>query len=204
MPGSKNSEAKGNDKKSAGRILIVGLGNPGREYAQNRHNIGFMTISRLAEGNNIDLGRVQQRSIIGTGRISGQDVLLAKPQTYMNRSGEAVGGLSRFYKIDPQNILIVYDELDLPFGSLRLRQKGGAGGHNGMKSVIQHLGNDFPRLRLGIGRPPGQMDPAGFVLQDFRNGELPILEELLADACMAVESFLVDGIDLAMTRHNKI
>ena len=190
-------------EKNDGRILIVGLGNPGRKYAGNRHNIGFMALDRLSEAHGLSIGRVQQRSLVGNGRIADQALFLAKPQTFMNRSGEAVGSLARYYKISPADILVVYDELDLPFGSLRLRQKGGAGGHNGMKSVIQHLGNDFPRLRLGIGRPPGQMDPAAYVLQDFRSQELPLLEEVLNESVAVIESFIRDGVDLAMTRHNK-
>jgi peptidyl-tRNA hydrolase, PTH1 family len=113
--------AREEDGNAAERLLVVGLGNPGREYARNRHNIGFMAINRFAEAHGMDMTRVQQRSLIGNGRIAGQAVILAKPQTFMNRSGEAVGGLARFYKILPANILIIYEELDLPFGSLRLR-----------------------------------------------------------------------------------
>ena len=192
-----------NGSGSDGRILIAGLGNPGRKYAGNRHNIGFMAINRLSEKHGLPMDRVQQRSMVGSGRIGERSVILAKPQTYMNRSGEVVGSLARFYKIETADTLVVYDELDLPFGSLRLRQQGGAGGHNGMRSIIQHLGNDFPRLRIGIGRPPGQMDPAAYVLQDFRDQELPLLTEVLDGAVAAIESFIQDGIDLAMTWHNK-
>lgn len=184
------------------RFLIVGLGNPGREHAQNRHNIGFMVLDRLAAEHGISLGRVQNRAIIGTGKIAGRDVVLAKPQTYMNLSGEAVGALARYYKIPVANVLVIYDELDLPFGTLRLREKGGAGGHNGMRSLIQHLGEAFPRLRLGIGRPPGRMPPAAYVLQDFGREDAPIVEEMITAAIAAVETFLRDGINLAMSRHN--
>jgi PTH1 family peptidyl-tRNA hydrolase len=120
----------------------------------------------------------------------------------MNLSGEAVQALVRFYQIALEDLLVIYDELDLPFGVLRLRSKGGAGGHNGMRSIIQHLGQEFPRLRIGIGRPPGQLPPADYVLQDFGRDKTQILGELLDGAVRAVESFLVDGIDLAMTRHN--
>lgn len=184
------------------KAMIVGLGNPGREHRGNRHNVGFMAIDRLAERHAIALGRVQNKAIVGTGRIGTRPVVLAKPQTYMNRSGDAIGPLARFHKVEPALVLVIYDELDLPFGTLRLRSKGGAGGHNGMRSLIQHLGNDFPRLRLGIGRPPGRMPPAAYVLQDFARDELPVLDELLAQAVQAVETFLAEGIDLAMTRHN--
>lgn len=186
-----------------GKILIAGLGNPGREYADNRHNIGFMAVNRLAEAYHIALSRVQQRAITGSGRIGEQAVVLCKPQTYMNRSGEAIGGLARFYKIDPPQILVVYDELDLPFGSVRMRKMGGSGGHNGMKSVIQHIGRDFPRLRLGVGRPPGRMDPSAYLLQDFKKDDLLNLNELLDDAVSAIISFISEGAEIAMTRHNK-
>ena len=150
------------------RYMIVGLGNPGREHSQNRHNIGFMTVDRLAEEHGIALGKVQSRAVIGSGRIAGRQVILAKPQTYMNRSGDAVGPLVAYYRVPPENVLVIYDELDLPLGALRLRPSGGSGGHNGMKSIINHLGQDFPRLRLGVGRPAGRMEAADYVLQDFR------------------------------------
>lgn len=185
-----------------GRYLIVGLGNPGRAHLYNRHNIGFMALDRLAARHGIELKRVQNKAIVGHGRVAGRPVILAKPQTFMNLSGEAVGPLANFYKIAPANILVAYDELDIPFGVLRLREKGGAGGHNGMRSIIQHLGQEFPRLRLGIGRPPGRMDAAGFVLQDFGRDELPLVSEMLDTAVEAVESFVTGGIDLTMSRFN--
>ncbi len=185
------------------KFLIVGLGNPGKEYRNNRHNVGFMVVDHLAERHGISLGKVQNRAIIGNGRIAGRAVILAKPQTYMNRSGDAVGPLARYYKIPPNNVLVIYDELDLPFGTIRLRAKGGAGGHNGMKSVIQHLGEQFPRLRLGIGRPPGRMPPAAYVLQDFGRDEVEWLPQILDEAVAAIETWLADGIELAMSRHNK-
>jgi PTH1 family peptidyl-tRNA hydrolase len=163
-----------------------------------------MALDRLAAVHAINLGRVQNRAIVGSGKIAGHDVVLAKPQTYMNRSGEAVGALARYYKLPPANVLVIYDELDLPFGTLRLREQGGAAGHNGMRSVIQHLGEGFPRLRLGIGRPPGQMPAAAHVLQDFGREDEPLVEEMLTAAVAAVETFLRDGINLAMSRHNRV
>jgi len=184
------------------RFLIVGLGNPGRAYAFNRHNVGFMAVDKLALRAGIDLRRVQSKAIVGSGRLAGRPVILAKPQTFMNLSGEAVGALANFCRVPPAAILVIYDELDIPFGVIRLREKGGAGGHNGMRSLIQHLGNDFPRLRLGIGRPPGRMDPAAFVLQDFGRDELPLVSEMLTRAGEAVESFVLNGIDLTMSRYN--
>lgn len=187
---------------SPGRALIVGLGNPGREHRGNRHNIGFMAVDRLAEAHQLPLGSVRHRAIVGTGHINERSVILAKPQTYMNRSGEAVSTLTRYYDIALEDLLVVYDELDLPFGVLRLRSKGGAGGHNGMRSIIQHLGQEFPRLRLGIGRPLGQMPPAAYVLQNFGAQDKPLLNELLDEAVRAIETFLLEGVELAMTRHN--
>lgn len=184
------------------RYLIVGLGNPGREHRGNRHNIGFMAIDRLAERHAIPLGKVQNKAITGNGRVATESVILAKPQTYMNLSGDAVGPLARYYKVPTANVLVIYDELDLPFGSVRLREKGGAGGHNGMKSIINHLGNAFPRMRLGIGRPPGKMPPSAWVLRDFGKDDMDTVDAMLDTAVAAVETFLRDGINLAMTRHN--
>lgn len=184
------------------RTLIVGLGNPGRAHAFNRHNVGFMAVDKLALRAGIELRRAQSKAIVGSGRLADRPVILAKPQTFMNLSGEAVGALAGYYRIPPAAILVVYDELDIPFGVIRLREKGGAGGHNGMRSLIQHLGNDFPRLRLGIGRPPGRMDAAAYVLQDFGRDELPLVSEMLTTAGEAIESFVRHGINLTMTRYN--
>lgn len=185
------------------KFLIVGLGNPGREHRGNRHNIGFMAVDRAAELFGIGLARVQSKAVVGNGRIANTPVILAKPQTYMNLSGVAVRPLLNFYKVPLTNLLVLYDELDIPFGTLRLREKGSAGGHNGMKSIIQQLGSDqFPRLRLGIGRPPGRMPPPAYVLQDFGKEELPVVTELLETAVKAIETFIHEGINLAMTRYN--
>lgn len=185
-----------------GRYLIVGLGNPGRTHLYNRHNIGFMVVDRLAERHDIEMKRVQNKAILGSGRIADRAVILAKPQTFMNLSGEAVGSLVNYYRVPITNILVVYDELDIPFGVIRLREKGGAGGHNGMRSIIQHLGNDFARMRMGIGRPPGRIDAAGFVLQDFSRDDLPLVSEMLAAAVEAIDFFIRHGIDLTMSRFN--
>ncbi len=185
------------------KYLIVGLGNPGREYTQNRHNIGFMAVERLAAQNQLSFGKVQSKGLLGSGRIGGVPLILLKPQTYMNSSGDCVAAIARYYKISAANVLIVYDELDLPFGTLRLRGKGGAGGHNGMRSIIQHMGNTFPRLRLGVGRPPGRMPVAAYVLQNFGNADQALLDDLLDEAVRAIETYVHDGIELAMTRHNQ-
>jgi PTH1 family peptidyl-tRNA hydrolase len=184
------------------RFLIVGLGNPGRKYRSNRHNIGFMLVDRLASTNGIQSNKVQNKAIVGDGRIAHQRVILAKPQTYMNGSGDAVGPLANFYKIAPENIFVVYDEMDIPFGTIRLREKGGAGGHNGMKSIIQHIGQEFPRMRLGVGRPPGRMDPPAYLLQDFSNDQQPIVNDMIDEAIRAIETYLGEGIQMAMNKHN--
>lgn len=190
------------DDMTTERFLIVGLGNPGRKYRGNRHNIGFMAVDRLAAAHGIASAKVQNKAIVGNGRIHNLSVMIAKPQTFMNNSGDAVGPLVRYYKVPPEKVLVIYDELDLPFGTVRLREKGGAGGHNGMRSIINYIGQDFPRMRLGIGRPPGQMPVPAYVLQDFKKDDVPILEDVLDVAVRAMETFLVEGIQLAMSRHN--
>lgn len=188
--------------REVSRFLVSGLGNPGRAHLYNRHNIGFMVVDRLAARHGIEMKRTQNRAIVGSGQIAGQSVIMAKPQTFMNLSGESIGPLVNYYKIPLSNIMVVYDELDIPFGVIRLREKGSAGGHNGMRSIIQHLGTEFARMRMGIGRPPGRMDAAAFVLQDFGRDELPLVSEMLSAAVSAVESFLANGIDLTMSRYN--
>ena len=184
------------------RFLIVGLGNPGRQYATNRHNLGFMAVDRFARTHDIALQRVQNQSIVGQGKLGNRAVVVAKPQTYMNLSGNSVSALARFYKLPPSNLLVVYDELDLPMGTIRIREKGGAGGHNGMRSIIDHLGDEFPRLRLGIGRPPGQMPAAAFVLQDFGRQDQATVDEMLDLSVKAIETFVRDGVQLTMSRYN--
>lgn len=185
------------------RALIVGLGNPGRRYAGNRHNVGFQVLDRLAAAHGLAFTRRQGQALIAIGQIAGRPVLLAKPQTYMNESGRAVASLARFYQIEMPNLLVVYDDLDLPFGTLRLRPEGSAGGHHGMESIIAALGRqDFPRLRIGIGRPPGRMDPVDYVLQDFDREQQEFLPELYDRAVKAIVSFLSQGIVLTMSRHN--
>ncbi len=162
-----------------------------------------MAVDLLATEYGISSNKVQNKAIVGDGRIQGKAVILAKPQTFMNSSGDSVGPLAKYFKVPNENILVIYDELDLPFGTIRLREKGGAGGHNGMKSIINHLGQDFARMRLGIGRPPGQMPVPAYVLQDFHKDDLPLLDDVLNEAIKATETFLADGIQLAMSRHNK-
>ncbi|RME37722.1 MAG: aminoacyl-tRNA hydrolase [Thermoflexia bacterium] len=184
--------------------LLVGLGNPGVRYARNRHNIGFRCLQQLAARHGLEFNCRQKNARIARGTILGQPVLLALPQTYMNDSGRSVGPLVRFYKLPLDHLLVVYDDLDLPLGVLRLRPDGGSGGHRGMQSVIQHLGTSaFPRLRLGIGRPPGGKDPADYVLEDFRPEEEPMVEEMLDRALAAIQCWLTEGLEKAMSLYNR-
>lgn len=185
--------------------LVIGLGNPGAEYARHRHNVGFQVVDALARAHGLAFSRAKlARAQVAQGRIAGRRVILAKPQTFMNRSGQAVGRLARWHSVPPQQILIVYDELDLPLGRLRLRPEGGAGGHNGMRSIIEALGSqEFPRLRVGINRPPGKMDPADYVLHPFSPEEAEIIAPVIEQAVAAIETWLAKGIVAAMDRYNR-
>ena len=184
-------------------ILIVGLGNPGKQYRQTRHNIGFLLIDFLAETLDLTFGRMQQKALVTTGHYQGIKIILAKPQTFMNNSGQAVGALMRFYKLPFENLLIVCDDVDLPFETLRLRPSGGSAGQKGMKSIIQHVGSqEFPRLRMGIDRPPGRMDTADYVLQKFSAKDGEALAFFLRRAADAALAFVSEGIDIAMTSFN--
>lgn len=187
----------------AERALIVGLGNPGREYAKNRHNVGFQVIDHLAARHGLAFSRLQNGAAVTSGTIAGRPVVLAKPQKYMNLSGIAVAALQKFYKVTPLDMLIISDDLDLPVGTIRLRPSGSSGGQNGIRNIIERLGtNEFPRLRVGIGRPPGRMGAAAYVLQDFSAEDLAIIESVRDRAADAVQTWLSDGITLAMSRHN--
>ncbi|MGC9523067.1 MAG: aminoacyl-tRNA hydrolase [Anaerolineae bacterium] len=178
-------------------ILVAGLGNPGPRYSHNRHNIGFQAVEAVAEANHLDFRRTEHHAETAHTSIAGQRLILAKPQTWMNDSGKAVGALSRFYKIPPEDILVVYDDLDIPLGTLRFRSDGSSGGHRGVESIIRHLGTDaFPRLRIGIGRPPGRMDPAAYVLQDFSEEEESLVWEVLRTARELIESWIAGEPDL--------
>lgn len=199
--------------------MIVGLGNPGPKYARNRHNIGFQVADLLARRHDISLSQSKFNALFGVGMISpsrrggssrfpradaaGQKAIIVRPLTYMNLSGNAVAALARFYRIEPPDIFVIYDELDLPSGKLRLRPFGGSGGHNGMKSIIARLGTDrFPRARVGIGRPAGPMRPADYVLQNFSADEEIAFETLRPEIADAAECWFSFGIDLAMNRFN--
>lgn len=183
--------------------IIVGLGNPGREYRDTRHNIGFMLVDKLAERLDARSMRVQSKAIITTAQYEGHKIILAKPQTYMNLSGQSVQGLVRFYKIPQENLMVAHDDLDLPFCVLRLRPGGGSAGQKGIASIIQHLGTpDFARMRLGIDRPPGRMPAAAYVLQTFTQKEAQEVAELLDKATDAALDWVRDGLNAAMNRFN--
>ncbi len=184
-------------------FLLAGLGNPGREYKDNRHNVGFMLVDRLSVLLDARMNRLQARALVASTSYQGRKIILAKPQTYMNLSGQSVGGLARFYKLPLENVMVAHDDLDLPFGIIRIRPGGGAGGQKGVASAIERLGSkDFPRLRIGIGRPPGRMDPADYVLQDFPQADLVTLSETLGRAAEAALVFVTEGLEAAMNQFN--
>lgn len=187
--------------------LIVGLGNPGTQYEQTRHNVGFMLIDALARDWHISLSPNRKfQGIFGEGTSPIGKMRLLKPTTFMNLSGQSIRAVTDWYKIPPESVLVVYDEMDLPLGRLRLRLSGSAGGHNGMKSTIAHLNTqDFPRLRIGIGRPkdlPGDRSTVSHVLGTFSKAEAPILDEVLQMAIAAIELSLKQGFEKAMSRYN--
>jgi len=183
--------------------LLIGLGNPGREYRDTRHNVGFMLIDRLIVRLNARGMKVQSKAIVTNATYEERKLILAKPQTYMNLSGQSAQGLLSFYKLPVENMLIAHDDLDIPFGTIRIRPKGGPGGQGGMASTIEQLGTkDFPRLRIGIGRTPGRMDPAAYVLQNFSREEMKVLSEIVDRAAEAALTFVVEGLNKAMNKYN--
>lgn len=184
-------------------FLIVGLGNPGREYRDNRHNVGFMLVDRIAVRLNARGMKVQSKAIVMDAKYEERKLILAKPQTYMNLSGQSVQGLAHFYKVPFTNLMILSDDLDIPFGTIRIRASGGPGGQRGLGSILEQLGTkDIPRLRIGIGRPPGRMDPAAYVLQDFSRDEVKLLSEVLDRGADAVLAFVTHGLNKAMNDFN--
>lgn len=187
----------------ASPILVIGLGNPGREYKETRHNVGFMVADRLAARMGASFGRLESKALVAKGELAGRRVILGKPQTYMNLSGQSVSSLVRFYKVSLESLLVAYDDVDLPFGVLRLRPGGGSAGQKGMASIIQSLGGqNFSRLRIGIGRPPGRMEAADYVLQKFSRSEQEQLDEILDRAADAVQAFVTQGLEMAMNQYN--
>ncbi|MCF0122537.1 MAG: aminoacyl-tRNA hydrolase [Ruminiclostridium sp.] len=184
--------------------LVVGLGNPGPKYDWTRHNMGFLVIDELAEREKIPVQRLKFRALTNTALIGGQSVLLMKPTTYMNLSGRAVGEAAQFYKIPPERVLVISDDVALPQGKLRVRRSGSAGGHNGLKDIIAHLGTDqFPRVKVGVGgKPHPDSDMADWVLGKFTGQDRKVMEEAIARAADAVTLFLDQGADQAMARFN--
>ena len=180
-------------------FLIIGLGNPGKEYRHTRHNVGFMLLDLFAEDLKSSFSRLQAHALITDAHFEGSKIILAKPQTYMNASGRSVGLLAHFYRIPPSNMIVIVDDIDLPLGSIKLLPGGGSAGHNGMRSIINHIGtHEFPRLRIGVGRPSGRMDPADYVLLDFKPIELPVLEDSLNRAHHCLSLYIQEGIQAAM------
>jgi len=184
-------------------FLLVGLGNPGREYRDTRHNVGFQAVDRLCASFDIKLSRLQSKALIGTGLWDGRKIVLAKPQTFMNLSGQAVASLLRFYKIPLSQLLVFHDDIDLHVGTVRIRPGGGSAGQRGLASIIQQLSTqDFPRLRIGVGRPPGQMVAADYVLQDFSKADLELIAVVLDRAVEAARVFVQSGLEKAMNQYN--
>ena len=184
--------------------LIVFLGNPGVKYDGTRHNAGFMAADAMAKAKGVSINRLRFRALTAQCVIGGENVLLKKPQTYMNLSGEAVGEAARFYKIPPEHIIVISDEMALPIGKLRIRMKGSAGGHNGLKNIISHLGTEaFPRIRLGVGAPPhADYDVKDWVLSAFKNQDADDMAQAAARAAEAAECYIAEGAERAMNKFN--
>ena len=184
--------------------IIIGLGNPGILYRTTRHNIGFQVIDRLAKTNHIPIRIKRFKSLYGTGWIDSQQVILAKPMTFMNRSGEAVKKAFDFFPLGIEDLIVVHDDLDLPFGRLRFKRRGGDGGHQGIRSIIESIGgNHFIRLKVGIGRPPQGMDPAEYVLEAFDKEESLHLDQILSQAAESLKVMSLEGLETAMNQFQK-
>ena len=185
-------------------FLIVGLGNPGREYRNNRHNIGFMVLDQLAGKMDTSFSKMKMNALMTAVRYKGQRIILLKPQTFMNLSGKAAASFIRFYKLPLENLLVVYDDVDLPFQTLRMRPNGGDAGQKGVRSIIKELGTKaFPRLRIGINRPPGRMSVSSYVLLNFSDQEVETLPFVLDQAADAILAFVELGLNQAMTTYNQ-
>ncbi|HZK58238.1 MAG TPA: aminoacyl-tRNA hydrolase [Clostridia bacterium] len=182
--------------------IIVGLGNPGKKYEATRHNVGFETIDLLAKRNNINIKQLKHRALYGEGRINEKRVMLVKPQTFMNLSGQSLLDIIQFYKIGTENIVVVYDDVDIELGSIRIREKGSSGSHKGMKSIIYQIQTDeFPRVRIGIGGPQFE-DLSDYVLSKFQKEEIPLILESIEKAALACETIVTDGVLSAMNKYN--
>jgi PTH1 family peptidyl-tRNA hydrolase len=193
----------GGKKSLRNTYLIVGLGNRGAEYDNTRHNVGFDTINFLARYLEINVTKLKFKAYIGEGKIGDQKIVLIKPQTYMNLSGESVREAIKWYKVDPSNLIVIYDDIDIDVGKLRIRPKGSSGTHNGMKSIIHQIKSDeFPRIRIGVGRPPKGFPLANFVLSKFSPDEKKLIEDIVEKAGKAVEGIIESGLDVAMNKFN--
>ncbi|MCD5415117.1 MAG: aminoacyl-tRNA hydrolase [Clostridiales bacterium] len=182
--------------------VVVGLGNPGKKYEDTRHNVGFQTIDLLAARNNIKVKKIKFKALYGEGIIASQKVILVKPQTFMNLSGQSLREVIQFYKIDMDRLIVVYDDVDVKTGLIRIRTKGSAGTHNGMKSIIYQLQDDlFPRIRIGIGRPEN-VDLSNFVLSKFTKEEIPLIREAIDRATLTIETIIQENIEEAMNKYN--
>ena len=182
--------------------IIAGLGNPGRKYENTKHNVGFITLDVLAEKHNIKINKIKHKALVGEGIIFGQKLLLVKPQTYMNLSGNSIREVMEYYKADLDKLVVIYDDVDIPMGRLRIRKKGSAGTHNGMRSIIYDLqADEFPRIRIGIGGER-KMSLAGYVLGGFKKDERVLMQDAVERAVSAVECMLEKGIDAAMSEYN--
>lgn len=182
--------------------VIAGLGNPGRQYEKTRHNMGFLVADEFAAAHGIDVRKIKHKALVGEGRIGGEKVLVVKPQTYMNLSGESLREVMAYYDVSMENLIVIYDDMDLETGTLRIRKKGSAGSHNGMKSVIYQLQSDeFPRIRIGIGSPAAD-DWKDYVTGQVTDKEALVLAEAVREAAAALDCILTDGIDIAMNRFN--
>ncbi len=183
--------------------MVVGLGNPGLMYSTTRHNIGFEVIERLAYEHHIKLSQKKHKALVGQGSIGQHKVLLAQPQTYMNLSGESIRQMIDFYKLETERLIVIYDDASLDLGRLRIRKKGSAGGHNGIKNIIAHLGTqEFPRLKVGIGHKPPGWDIKDYVLSRFQEQEMPAIIQAVKTACDAIEIIVQQDMDKAMNLYN--
>ena len=190
-------------KRKPGLVVIAGLGNPGDKYSNSKHNIGFVTVDQLAERHGIRISKLKHKALVGEGMIAGKKVMLVKPQTYMNESGRSVRDIVSYYDVDIENLYVIYDDVDLPVGSLRIRKQGSAGSHNGMKNIIYLLNNDeFPRFRIGIGADMGRIPLRDYVLSGFEKEDLDDMREAVIRCADAVETALSDGIEAAMLKYN--
>lgn len=183
--------------------IIIGLGNPGREYEKTRHNTGFMVLDKISDKYKIDISKEKHIALVGTGTIEGEKVILVKPQTFMNLSGESVQEIMNFYKEDINNLIVIFDDIDLPVGTIRIKQNGSAGTHNGVKSIVKELNSEnFKRIKVGIGGPNEKVDLIGHVLGKFSNEEITKIDESMTNAAEAVVDIIKNGVLKAMNKYN--